>query len=109
MAEHFRSFDGKARKFMVEGVGGASWYAEYNVLDRIVGALLRPLLLFRHPHRRQSRDARPAQRVAPLRLPDPHDLSCARRLHERAQLPDHVGVQQFSDKRDLGAKGLRAG
>jgi len=29
---HFKSFDGKARKFLVEGVGGASWYAEYNVL-----------------------------------------------------------------------------
>lgn len=29
---HFKSFDGKQRKFMVEGVGGASWYAEYNVL-----------------------------------------------------------------------------
>ena len=30
--EHFRSFDGKARKFVVEGVGGPSWYTEYNVL-----------------------------------------------------------------------------
>ena len=29
---HFKSFDGKQRKFMVEGVGGASWYSEYNVL-----------------------------------------------------------------------------
>ena len=30
--EHFRSFDGKSRKFVVEGVGGPSWYTEYNVL-----------------------------------------------------------------------------
>jgi phosphoglycerol transferase MdoB-like AlkP superfamily enzyme len=30
--DHFRSFDGKARKFVVEGVGGPSWYTEYNVL-----------------------------------------------------------------------------
>ena len=29
---HFKSFDGKARNFMVEGIGGPSWYAEYNVL-----------------------------------------------------------------------------
>ncbi len=29
---HFRSFDGKARHFIVEGAGGPSWYAEYNVL-----------------------------------------------------------------------------
>ena len=31
--EHlYKSFDGKQRKFMVEGVGGPSWYAEYSVL-----------------------------------------------------------------------------
>ena len=30
--EHFKSFDGKQRSFLVEGVGGPSWYAEYSVL-----------------------------------------------------------------------------
>ncbi len=29
---HFRSFDGKARKLVVEGMGGPSWFTEYNVL-----------------------------------------------------------------------------
>jgi hypothetical protein len=29
---HFRSLDGKARKLVVEGVGGPSWFTEYNVL-----------------------------------------------------------------------------
>src|SRR6516162_5961654 len=29
---HFRSFDGKHRRFIVEGAGGPSWYSEYNVL-----------------------------------------------------------------------------
>lgn len=29
---HFQSFDGKARKLLVEGVGGPSWFTEYNVL-----------------------------------------------------------------------------
>ncbi|MGZ3349997.1 MAG: sulfatase-like hydrolase/transferase [Xanthobacteraceae bacterium] len=29
---HFRSFDGKARRLVVEGVGGPSWFTEYNVL-----------------------------------------------------------------------------
>jgi hypothetical protein len=29
---HFRSFDGRARRFITEGAGGPSWYAEYNVL-----------------------------------------------------------------------------
>jgi Sulfatase len=30
--DHFRSFDGKSRKFLVEGNGGPSWFTEYNVL-----------------------------------------------------------------------------
>jgi Sulfatase len=30
--DYFRSADGKARKLVVEGVGGPSWFAEYNVL-----------------------------------------------------------------------------
>jgi hypothetical protein len=29
---HFESMDGKARKLIVEGVGGPSWFTEYNVL-----------------------------------------------------------------------------
>jgi hypothetical protein len=31
-ARHFQSFDGTARKFVVEGSGGPTWYTEYNVL-----------------------------------------------------------------------------
>jgi hypothetical protein len=30
--DHFKSFDGKERSFLVEGVGGPSWYAEYSVM-----------------------------------------------------------------------------
>jgi hypothetical protein len=29
---HFESFDGKSRKLFVEGVGGPSWFTEFNVL-----------------------------------------------------------------------------
>jgi hypothetical protein len=29
---HFHSFDGRERRFLVESVGGPSWYTEYNVL-----------------------------------------------------------------------------
>jgi hypothetical protein len=29
---HFKSFDGKTRKFLAEGNGGPSWFTEYNVL-----------------------------------------------------------------------------
>jgi len=31
--DQFRSFDGKARSFLVEGTGGPTWYTEYNVLS----------------------------------------------------------------------------
>jgi len=31
--DQFRSFDGKARSFQVEGTGGPTWYTEYNVLS----------------------------------------------------------------------------
>jgi hypothetical protein len=31
--QHFRSSDGMARKLLVEGAGGPSWYTEYNVLS----------------------------------------------------------------------------
>src|SRR4029079_12919255 len=30
--QHFRSFDGMERSFLVEGSGGPTWYTEYNVL-----------------------------------------------------------------------------
>ena len=30
--DHFGSFDGKQRAFVVEGTGGPTWYTEYNVL-----------------------------------------------------------------------------
>jgi phosphoglycerol transferase MdoB-like AlkP superfamily enzyme len=30
--DHFRSFDGETRSFMVEATGGPTWYSEYNVL-----------------------------------------------------------------------------
>jgi len=30
---HFRSYDGKQRRFLVEGAGGPSWYTEYNVFS----------------------------------------------------------------------------
>jgi phosphoglycerol transferase MdoB-like AlkP superfamily enzyme len=30
--DHFRSYDGKQRTFVVEGNGGPSWFTEYNVL-----------------------------------------------------------------------------
>jgi len=31
--KHFQSFDGRQRRLLVEGVGGPTWYTEYNVLS----------------------------------------------------------------------------
>lgn len=36
---HFQSFDGRTRKLLVEGVGGPSWFTEFNVLT---GLSVRP-------------------------------------------------------------------
>jgi hypothetical protein len=33
IGRHFESFDGKARRLLVEGAGGPTWYTEYNVLS----------------------------------------------------------------------------
>ena len=56
---------------------------------RALLALVRPLLLFRDPHRLRPRRARPAAGAAPLRLLDAFALSGLWRVHERAQFPDH--------------------
>ena len=92
---HFLSFDGKARHFVVEGAGGPSWYTEYNVLARPVGALVREVLLLRDSDRGRASRARAADCVAPLRLPHPLDLPGARRFHERAQLPGRHRDAEF--------------
>src|SRR5207248_5722827 len=38
---HFRSFDGRERKFMAESSRGAGWVAEYNVLAGLASCSLR--------------------------------------------------------------------
>ena len=60
-----------------------------------VGALVRAVRLFRDADRRRAGRARPADGVAPLRLPHLLDLPGARRLHERAQLPDQHRDAEF--------------
>ena len=46
---HFKSYDGRERKFLVESNGGSSWFAEYNVLTGLVVAVVRSLLVFPDP------------------------------------------------------------
>jgi hypothetical protein len=106
--EHFRSFDGKARKFVVEGVGGPSWYTEYNVLT---GLSVRSF----------GRFATSVTRIAAGRisrgLPRALDL-CGYRtfslypfygafLGSRA-FQTTTGIQHYLDMRDLGTRDFEA-
>lgn len=103
---HFKSFDGKERQFLVEGVGGPSWYAEYSVLTGLSarsfgrfayfvtrvasGRVLRglPNVLRRCGY--QTRTIFPALGA----------FMSARSFQM------NIGVQQFRDGRDLRANGL---
>jgi hypothetical protein len=104
--KHFRSFDGKARKFMVEGVGGASWYAEYNVLTGLSARSFGRFSYFvtRIAVNRVTRGLPNALRRCGYQtrtiFPALGAFMSARSFQTT------VGVQQFSDKSDLGAKGL---
>ena len=104
---HFKSFDGKERKFLAESNGGAELVHRIQCAGRAVVALVRPLLLFRDPHRLGPRRARPADGAAPLRLQHDVALSGLWRLHERAQLPHHHRHPALPRRAsDLGAKGI---
>ena len=70
---------------------------------RAVVALVRPLLLFRHPHRVGPGRARIAAGAAPLRLQHHLALSGLWRLHGRARLPDHHRASSTSMTRAISA------
>jgi hypothetical protein len=104
---HFKSFDGKARKFMVEGIGGASWYAEYNVLTGLSA-------------RSFGRFAYFVTRIASGRVARGLPNSLRRCGYQTFSLYPSLGafmsarsfqattgMQQFSDATDMGANGLQ--
>jgi phosphoglycerol transferase MdoB-like AlkP superfamily enzyme len=100
--QHFRSFDGKERKLLVEGAGGPSWFTEYNILTGL-------------SVRSYGRFANAVTRIAPGRIDRglAHalrrcgyrtfsmytyygDFIGAKRFHTSA------GVERFFDAKDLG-------
>jgi hypothetical protein len=90
---HFQSFDGAARKLVVEGAGGPSWFTEYNVLTGLSA------LYGRFAHRRRVLPlvgARPAEHAQPLRLQDFQPLSILRCVSWFARLPDYDGHRALS-------------
>jgi len=105
---HFQSFDGKARKLVVEGVGGPSWFTEYNVLTGLSA-------------RSYGRFATSVTRIAAGRVSRglPHSLSrCGYKtyslypfygafLGSRA-FQTSVGIEHYLDMLDLGTREFEA-
>ena len=105
---HFRSFDGRARKLVVEGVGGPSWFTEYNVLTGLSA-------------RSYGRFATSVTRIAGGRVSRglPHSLSrCGYKtfslypfygafLGSRA-FQMTAGIARYLDMRDLGTRDFEA-
>jgi Sulfatase len=101
---HFQSLDGKARKLVVEGAGGPSWFTEYNVLTGLSA-------------RSYGRFATSVTRIAAGRVGRglPHSLSrCGYKtfslypfygafLGSRA-FQTTAGIQRYLDMRDLGTR-----
>jgi sulfatase-like protein len=106
--EHFRSFDGVARKLVVEGAGGLSWFTEYNVLTGLSA-------------RSYGRFATSVTRIAAGRVARglPHSLRrCGYKtfslypfygafLGSRA-FQTTAGIQRYMDMEDLGTRGFEA-
>jgi hypothetical protein len=104
--EHFRSFDGKQRAFMVEGNGGPSWYTEYNVL---AGLSSRSFGRFSYFITRLA--AGHVERGLPLALRrcGYHTVSLypanGSFIGER-DFQTSTGIEDFYDERALGAKDI---
>jgi hypothetical protein len=103
---HFRSFDGKARKLVVEGAGGPSWFTEYNVLTGLSA-------------RSYGRFATSVTRIAAGHVARglPNALTrCGYKTFSlypfygaflgSRSFQTTAGVERYLDMKDLGARGL---
>jgi hypothetical protein len=103
---HFKSYDGRERKFMAESSGGASWMAEYNVLAGLSSRSFGRFSYF-------------VTRIASGRVERGLPLALRRCGYSTISLyPAYgafmsargfqttTGIQHFYDARDLGAKGI---
>ena len=101
---HFKSYDGKERKFLAESNGGPSWYTEYNVLAGLSS-------------RSFGRFAYFITRIAAGRVERGLPLSLRRCGYETLSLypafggfmsarsfQTTTGIEHFHDAHDLGAK-----
>ncbi|MCW5702518.1 MAG: sulfatase-like hydrolase/transferase [Bradyrhizobium sp.] len=103
---HFRSFDGKQRRFLTESSGGASWLAEYNVLAGLSSRSFGRFSYF-------------VTRIASGRVVRGLPMALRRCGYDTASLyPAYgafmsargfhttTGIEHFYDARKLGAKGI---
>ena len=103
---HFLSFDGKERRFVVEGAGGPSWYTEYNVLEGLSARSFGRFAYFvtRIAAGRVKRGLPAALRRCGYRTfslyPALGAFMGARSFQATA------GVQSFSDQHDLGTRSI---
>ncbi|QWG17335.1 sulfatase-like hydrolase/transferase [Bradyrhizobium sediminis] len=103
---HFKSFDGKERRFLAESNGGPSWFTEYNVLAGLSSRSFGRFSYF-------------VTRIASGRVERGLPLALRRCGYETISLypaygafmsarsfQTSTGIQRFYDARDLGAKGV---
>lgn len=103
---HFKSFDGKERKFIAESSGGPSWFTEYNVL---AGLSSRSFGRFSYFVTRIASGR--VERGLPLALRrcgySTLSLYPARGAFMSARgFQTTTGIQRFLDARDLGARNV---
>jgi hypothetical protein len=104
--DHFKSLDGKERNFLVEGVGGPSWYAEYSVMTGLSARSFGRFSYFV-----LGIASGRVQRGLPNVL-----RNCGYRTHtlfpalgafmNSRSFQTNVGVQAFRDQADMGANDL---
>ena len=101
--DHFRSFDGKTRSFIVEAAGGPSWYSEYNVLTglsaRSYGRFM--FIVTRIAAGRVERGLPQALRRCGYRTFSLYPAYGAFLGARRFQTG--IGVEHFSDLKEMGA------
>jgi hypothetical protein len=101
---HFKSFDGKERKFLAESNGGPSWFTEYNVLAGLSSRSFGRFAYFvtRIASGRVERGLPLALRrcgYSTLSLYPAYGAFMSARSFQTT-----TGIQRFLDARDLGAR-----
>jgi phosphoglycerol transferase MdoB-like AlkP superfamily enzyme len=105
-SDHFNSYDGVERKFLVESNGGPSWFTEYNVLAGLSSRTFGRFSYFvtRIASGRVVRGLPLALRrcgYSTLSLYPAYGAFMSARSFQTS-----TGIERFYDARDLGAKGI---